>query len=218
MFSLVTSNGEKAFKACKNYGESMMECHNILHPSSKVRVPVDLLLYPHMTLIGFQKNLNDDIAWKCGGTLISENWILTAAHCIEDPMFGPASVLRIGTATFEFDEVEDLAQERAISDLLPHPEYAPPSKYHDIALMKADHPFVLTRNIRIACLKANDSMENFKLMVIGFGTTVSGARTGSETLMTVDVDVVNNSVCNRSMRFMIRRRILAQGNSISLKR
>ncbi|CAH0731643.1 unnamed protein product, partial [Brenthis ino] len=141
----VVGVGEKSFQACKNYALTMPECHTILNPEKRVRVPIDLLLYPHMTLIEFRKNNKDQPSWKCGGTLISEKWIVTAEHCIEDPAEGTARVLRIGTATFEFDEVEELAQERDIDTIIPHPEYRPPLKYHDIVLMKAKPAFTVRR-------------------------------------------------------------------------
>ncbi|KAJ2940982.1 hypothetical protein O0L34_g13108 [Tuta absoluta] len=203
--------GDKAFEACKAYGQSMLECHNVLHPKSRIRVPIDMLQYPHMVLIGFQKETKDEPVWKCGGSLLSEKWVLTAAHCQEDPENGLASLMRIGTATFEFDEVEELAQVSRVKDIIPHPGYKPPSKYHDIALMSAQPAFVLSRDIRIACISPVDNFGDLQLTAIGFGTTTSGVAVTSQTLMKVDLDRIENTVCNKSMKPLIKRKIIGQG-------
>lgn len=45
-------------------------------------VPARPKEFPHMAALGYQKS-EDPILWQCGGTLISESFVMTAGHCLQ---------------------------------------------------------------------------------------------------------------------------------------
>jgi hypothetical protein len=64
-----------------------------------------------------------------------------------------------------------------VEEVIRHPQYKPPAKYNDIALLKLDHPVELNEFIRPACLHTTDTFPINKTVATGWGRIDYGKRT-----------------------------------------
>lgn len=64
-------------------------------------------------------------------------------------------------------------QVRSVARAIKHPQYKPPEKYHDIALIKMSSPVKFTAHIRPACLNSHPISQS-KALASGFGKNSHG--------------------------------------------
>ncbi|XP_050497180.1 venom protease-like isoform X1 [Diabrotica virgifera virgifera] len=156
--------------------------------------PAEAGEFPFMVAIGF--NTTSD-RWRCGGTLISTRFVVTAAHCCYTRDAGKPSVVRVGELDLASDQDGSVYADYLISRVIVHPGYSAPYKYNDIALLETQQPVVFTNFTRPACLNLNHNVAQSQAIATGWGKT-DFAGDASDRLLKVTLNLYDNQRCQRT--------------------
>uniref|UniRef100_A0AAG5D651 Peptidase S1 domain-containing protein n=1 Tax=Anopheles atroparvus TaxID=41427 RepID=A0AAG5D651_ANOAO len=138
----------------------------------------------------------------CGGSVLTNNFILTAAHCV---VSGATTLANGGTAIMGAHNrnVNEATQQRiafSTGGIIRHPQYSPTNIRNDIAVVRLNSAITYTARIQPARLPArSDSRQfgGFTGTVSGFGRTSDASTATSAVAQNVCLDGANGrSSCN----------------------
>ncbi|XP_050070859.1 chymotrypsin BI-like [Anopheles maculipalpis] len=108
--------------------------------------------------VSLQWNFNNGSRPKhfCSGSILNREWILTAAHCMED--LAPDGWFEIVAGVNNIAQEESGAQRRNVTRFVKHPSYNEVTVKNDIAVIFLSEPLHLNRNIRTMRLATSDTV------------------------------------------------------------
>merc|ERR1711973_582185 len=147
----------------------------------------------------------------CGGSVLNENTVVSAAHCtvIWD---SPDEVVVVAG---EHNKVIDEGTEQTVgvSRLLVHESYGSPKGFeNDIALWSLSEPLTLTDAVQPVPLPKKGQESKGPCTVTGWGTLSAGGST-PDVLMKVDVPLVADSTCRLEYPFSIADSMMCAGET-----
>ena len=124
---------------------------------------------------------------KCGGVIISKEFVLTVTHCLEHEWYSDAFLkslvlpLKIIAGVYNLDTTEYFQQSINVAYTIKYPGFNEDLNSHtpDMALLKLKTPLTWTDYVRPACLPpgppASQSYTPTDILVAGYGLTVYSA-------------------------------------------
>ncbi|XP_037385190.1 transmembrane protease serine 11A [Talpa occidentalis] len=140
----------------------------------------------------WQASLQHNNEHKCGATLISNTWLITAAHCFNSNANPRQWTVSFGTT------INPPLMKRNVKRIIVHEQHPTPAKEHDIAVVQFSPRVTFSDDIRRVCLPEASAhfQPNLTAYITGFGALFYGGKPQND-LREARLKIISDDICKQ---------------------
>ncbi|KFZ65996.1 Coagulation factor X, partial [Antrostomus carolinensis] len=148
--------------------------------------------------------------WFCGGTILNEYFILSGAHCVNEP-----KDLSVLVGMVDKEKEEPSRAKHRVEKIIKHDKFDTETFDSDIALLKLEEPITFSEDVVPACLPeedfANDILMNQTFGIVsGFGSMFERARP-VKRMKVLQIPYVDRDTCKLALRKPVTENMFCAG-------
>ncbi|XP_075592296.1 transmembrane protease serine 9 [Balearica regulorum gibbericeps] len=159
----------------------------------------------------WQVSLRENNEHFCGAAILTEKWLVSAAHCFTE--FQDPAMWAAYTGTTSLRGSDSSAVKMGIARIIPHPSYNADTADYDVAVLELKRPVTFTKYIQPVCLPeaGHHFPTSKKCLISGWGYLKEDFLVKPEFLQKATVELLDQTLCSSLYSHALTDRMLCAG-------
>ncbi|XP_021234101.1 transmembrane protease serine 9 isoform X1 [Numida meleagris] len=159
----------------------------------------------------WQVSLRENNEHFCGAAILTEKWLVSAAHCFTE--FQDPAMWAAYAGTTSISGADSSAVKLGIARIIPHPSYNTDTADYDVAVLELKRPVTFTKYIQPVCLPhaGHHFPTNKKCLISGWGYLKEDFLVKPEFLQKATVKLLDQALCSSLYSHALTDRMLCAG-------